>query len=271
MITDMNLPEANLTAEDEIRCGKAVEAAIFAQHLLACGDFSRYTKRDLKIVCKAGEQAINTMWRHNLKLVSKAANLAARRYGVAIDDLFQEGNLALHRAIERYDPFRGNRFSTLAWTCVTRHINQWCQAQHGAVPGSLSRVRNHTRLIKAFNELSHSSIPSLRDVVDSAGLSEASTQRVMMHSIPLDEKIHQIPVEDPSVDFNVDFLDLLGKDGKLLAARFGITGPPRTQTELAKELGVSRTSLARMEHRALARARALLSQDFCRENSQTAA
>jgi len=62
----------------------------------------------------------------------------------------------------------------------------------------------------------------------------------------------------------LDFLELLADAGDLLRLRYGLGMRSHTQEEIAERLGVSASTVARMERRALARARAVLEAEQCR-------
>jgi RNA polymerase primary sigma factor len=84
-------------------------------------------------------EAKNAIIRANLRLVVKVA-LAYRDYGVPVCDLVSEGNLGLLKAVDRFDPDRGVRFSTYAVWWIRQDVRRALDQQCGQV-----RIPTHLR------------------------------------------------------------------------------------------------------------------------------
>lgn len=124
-----------LDAAREVELAKAIEAGLFAQHLLETGRVGRRkggapksaTAEELEWMVAEGERAQEEFTQANLRLVVSIA----RKYGRAqmpMLDLVQEGNTGLIRAVEKFDYAKGFKFSTYAtwWVrqAITRGIAQ---------------------------------------------------------------------------------------------------------------------------------------------------
>jgi RNA polymerase primary sigma factor len=124
-----------LDASTEVELSKAVEAGLYAKHLLETGRVGRKkggapksaTAEELQWLVEEGERAVNTFIQANLRLVVSIA----RKYGrsaMPMLDLVQEGNTGLIRAVEKFDYTKGFKFSTYAtwWVrqAITRGIAQ---------------------------------------------------------------------------------------------------------------------------------------------------
>lgn len=124
-----------LDAAEEVELSKAVEAGLYAQHLLDEGRVGRKkggapkwaTEEELNWLVEDGERAVQTFIQANLRLVVSIA----RKYGrsaMPMLDLVQEGNTGLIRAVEKFDYSKGFKFSTYAtwWVrqAITRGIAQ---------------------------------------------------------------------------------------------------------------------------------------------------
>ena len=114
-----------LTPEQELTMGREVQAMVAlnerCQQAGGNGPECEYSSIEKKKL-KAGERAKNQMITANLRLV---VNLAKRYQGKGLDllDLIQEGTLGLTRAVEKYDPKRGHRFSTYAYWWIRQGLN----------------------------------------------------------------------------------------------------------------------------------------------------
>jgi len=123
-----------LDAATEVELSKAIEAGLFAEHLLATGQATTAdgaaqgpSREELEWIVIEGEQATQRFIQANLRLVVSIA----RKYGrsaMPMLDLVQEGNTGLIRAVEKFDYQKGFKFSTYAtwWVrqAITRGIAQ---------------------------------------------------------------------------------------------------------------------------------------------------
>jgi RNA polymerase sigma factor (sigma-70 family) len=76
---------------------------------------------------RRGKSAREQMMLCNLRMVAKLANVTARTRGLhnlSVEDLFQAGTIGLHRAVEKWDPTRGYKFSTYAYWWIRQAINR---------------------------------------------------------------------------------------------------------------------------------------------------
>jgi RNA polymerase primary sigma factor len=111
-----------LTAERELDLAKRVQAGLAARALLDLGD-GHHRWRRLEAITVDGRRAADLLVRANLRLVIALARRCKGR-GLELPDLIQEGNLGLLKAVERFDPSRGFRFSTYAAWWIRQAITR---------------------------------------------------------------------------------------------------------------------------------------------------
>ena len=222
-----------LNAEEERELARKIEAGVYATYLVATDD-RRHPRSALKRIIENGSRAREALFRANLRLVMKLAGKAVKRTGLPLDDLFQEGCLALGEAIQHFDHTRGTRFSTLAHEYVSRALARSAYTRCGSL--DLVRPVNGGRRPILFTDLDQA--PS--------------------HLLSCDGGFDAVDLS------SMDFLDLLGVGGTVLKLRFGIGTACRTRSQTGAALGMSATSVKRLEERALAEARQLLNSDHCR-------
>ena len=121
-----------LNAEEERELARKIEAGVYATHLVATDD-RRHPRSALKRIIENGFHARETLFRANLRLVMKLTGKAVKRTGLPLDDLFQEGCLALGEAIQHFDHTRGTRFSTLAHEYVSRALARSAYTRCGSL------------------------------------------------------------------------------------------------------------------------------------------
>jgi RNA polymerase primary sigma factor len=118
-----------LTPEEEIYLGKQVQAM---RALLEDKPKGPYGKNQ-KATLRRGQRAKERMVSANLRLVvmisrkylSKNRHVGTAARGIAIEDLVQEGNMGLMRAVDKFDPTRGYKFSTYAFWWIKQGITRY--------------------------------------------------------------------------------------------------------------------------------------------------
>lgn len=98
------------------------------------------------------QQSRQHMIRANLRLVVKVARGYIKR-GLPLLDLIEEGNLGLIRAVEKFDPERGCRFSTYATWWIRQSVERAIMNQCRTVRLPIHVIRELTGFLKAAREL----------------------------------------------------------------------------------------------------------------------
>jgi len=235
-----------------------------------------------KRIKKGDEQARKEMIRANLRLV---INIAKRYFhlGIPLLDLIEEGNLGLMKAVDKFNPKKGFRFSTYAawWVkqAITRSITE--QGKMIRIPVYMSELIAKWK--KTHAELSHAlkRSPTDEEIAKKMRISKAkmkqisywmTTQTSSLEAPIGEEGESQVLdlLEDEaavSPDEQIDhFLDkervdsLLGlmnaREKEVLDMRFGLAdGKSYTLADVAKKLGVSRERVRQIEEEALSKLR----------------
>ncbi len=102
---------------------------------------------------KAGKEAQNAMVNSNIRLMMNIAKDYSRM-GVSFLDLVQEGYFGLQRAVEKFDPTRGNRFSTYAYPWIRQAMQRLVNEQGRGIKISRHAIANIAKVRKVVSELS---------------------------------------------------------------------------------------------------------------------
>ena len=278
-----------LTPEQELTMGRKVQAMVTLTERcqLAGGsgpacEFSDDEKRTIK----RGEKAKNQMITANLRLV---VNLAKRYQGKGLDllDLIQEGTLGLTRAVEKYDPTRGHRFSTYAYWWIRQGLNRALSTQSRTIriPVNVNEKLTKLRASKARLMQRNGLSPSTAQLADDMNLpiSEVedllgcelrsvtvSLQGVVKSKSDPSELVDVLPSEEvPPLERAeiaertasawklLDKSNLTPKERTVVMLRFGLDGSNewRTLAEVARQMNCSREYCRQVVQRALRKLR----------------
>ncbi len=267
---DKPQPTPLLSAAEERSLARAIEAGVLAGHLLDTGERPvTASVGELEALAELGRLAWQRFLLANVGLVGKLAGREARRTGLPADDLFQEGFVALAGALQRYDPDKG-RFSTFAVIRIRQRLAEVGAGRLGelALPASRAMRLRRARGLEAVlgQELGHDVATS--ELAAELGRPAEWTRRLLGYRapVPVGSEALALPDPEPADPLAAIYAgqlrrvvnQLAAEQASVLRLRFGLaTGEPVEAGEVAAWLGVSLSTVRRLERRGLEALRAV--------------
>jgi len=272
LIPDEPLEPLLETVDDEVRPEtrdtSRANLAVYLKEVGRIPILDREAEHALARRVQAGDaEAKAKLIEANLRLVVHIARRYMNR-GLALQDLIEEGNLGLIRAVEKFDPDRGTRFSTYATWWLANQARTIRLPVH--VELLLGRYqREQQRLTQELGRP-----PTLDEVAGALGMPPeqvAELEEIRRPPVPLEAAAGRA-TGDRSADAAVGRLfqkgnefkglldDLAENERRVLRLRFGLDGgEPQTLEAIGQQLGLTRERIRQIEEAGLRKLRAMLS------------
>jgi RNA polymerase primary sigma factor len=274
--------EPLLTPAEEIELGNQVQAMMQLMEEQR-SDYSLQEKKTIRI----GRRSKERMMRANLRLVVSVAKKYQGK-GMELLDLIQEGSLGLERAVEKFDPTRGYKFSTYAFWWIRQSMTRAIASQSRTIRLPVHLSERLSSIRKVTLELAHKlgAMPSRSEISQALSMPLEELDSLLRQSLTissLDAPIHAEEgrsflgdlIADASTEEPLDQVErgmhqeqlmqlldhLSSQEREVLALRFGLDGMERhTLAEIGRQLAVSRERVRQIELKALRKLRSLSTQ-----------
>ncbi len=271
-----------LDYQQEIKCAKDIQAGSKAEKELANNKMlSKEEKKTLRKITFIGLEARQLLIESNLRLVVSIAKRYINR-GLTFMDLVQEGNIGLIKAVYKFDPSRGFRFSTYGTWWIRQAISRAIADKGRMVrlPVHMTDVINKVLKEKTLLTQKLQKEPTNEELAESLGMSLERLEYIYQVSqdvVSLDSNIDNeeetflvdvipdITAVNPVIYLeNLEYRNKIDKmlktltprEERIIKLRYGLEDNTiHTLEDIAKEFGITRERVRQLEVKAIRRLR----------------
>ena len=189
---------------------------------------SEEEKKYIQMMSKGDEEARNILIEHNLRLVAHVCKKYANS-NVDQDDLISIGSIGLIKGINSYDVHKNIKLSTYISKCIANEILMYLR--------SIKKLNSEVYLEDPIGKDKDDNTITLKEILE-------NDDKPIEEEIELKLRIKKLYEKIKS--------SLQERERTILELRFGLNGAePQTQHEIAKEMGISRSYVSRIETKAI--------------------